>query len=681
MPPAWLALADRINLYIDQPQNYRLKAEDNKLFLQMKEALKKAEDDGASEYQKFLQKMLADADDEEDEKRTHPETGEKFDHIISVKGKYYCGFNAGDDPASTAIKFFQAHPALARASDAEQVLKDLTKLMERVHSEREATLQRKLAGKQDGEATTTKGLCDCGFRHMYDGKEVDFVVAVPVPMRKLVIGWNYGDDVFDLVEKYVERHALPSEARKSIIQLLIMKEKNSLKMEVIKKELEKEEKAPLSVQCSKCFSYASMDRTDPSKACGKCSNVIENPSEAVYSKCVGCSNPFPFFSGQRFVKCPLCDVVQVVMECGKCKAQMSGLAVKLSGTLECPKCSARIITGLPQFVYRNQDALVPTRRLICYGDSNNFRKILDVLTNANSSPEIEGQAVCLSDMDLVNLQQLGGCIETDLQKSDFGASSAVVTEKMLLWPAKYRFAVLDFLRLMLLNRGYNSKVREEKSALVKAILKAGWEGDADWKCRFNALKCLCNLLCGYVETEHETEALSMMDDVVLVLDKTFGLENAKPLELVAAALITCDLSTLYAPGAKFSMDDSQNGTRDQLLTCLLTGLFPRALDILAKAVDSCHSYVNKSSVPPKECLTAIDKSNEVVVSLLQSLGNIYLGAPQKSLNELVLMYGLTQIVENLMAVDNLSSRVFGGQIPNTQKNLRSVFKDVMMNLN
>lgn len=49
------------------------------------------------------------------------------------------------------------------------------------------------------------------------------------------------------------------------------------------------------------------------------------------------------------------------------------------------------------------------------------------------------------------------------------------------------------------------------------VLRQGWEGN-DWRCRFAALKCLCNMM-GAVQSP--AAALMLLDETVAVLEATF----------------------------------------------------------------------------------------------------------------------------------------------------------------
>lgn len=44
--------------------------------------------------------------------------------------------------------------------------------------------------KVDGDATSTRGPCDCGFRHWCDGREVDFVYPIETSKGAKIIGYS-----------------------------------------------------------------------------------------------------------------------------------------------------------------------------------------------------------------------------------------------------------------------------------------------------------------------------------------------------------------------------------------------------------------------------------------------------------------------------------------------------------
>ncbi len=57
-----------------------------------------------------------------------------------------------------------------------------------------------------GMATSTPGVCDCGFRHYYNGTEVDFCISAD--RGSLFVGWNWRDDIFSVCVCLVVRYFL-----------------------------------------------------------------------------------------------------------------------------------------------------------------------------------------------------------------------------------------------------------------------------------------------------------------------------------------------------------------------------------------------------------------------------------------------------------------------------------------
>ena len=54
----------------------------------------------------------------------------------------------------------------------------------------EAKKQRRNEDKVDGEATETKGPCDCGYRHWCEGREVDFVYPIETNRGTKILGYS-----------------------------------------------------------------------------------------------------------------------------------------------------------------------------------------------------------------------------------------------------------------------------------------------------------------------------------------------------------------------------------------------------------------------------------------------------------------------------------------------------------
>lgn len=60
----------------------------------------------------------------------------------------------------------------------------------------------------DGTKSATPGVCNCGFKHWFDGKEVDFVFGIQTSGGTLGLGYNDGDNPYTLAQEFISKHRL-----------------------------------------------------------------------------------------------------------------------------------------------------------------------------------------------------------------------------------------------------------------------------------------------------------------------------------------------------------------------------------------------------------------------------------------------------------------------------------------
>lgn len=128
-----------------------------------------------------------------------------------MKDEFYCGFNSGERPEDVVQRFMTNTPRLQSVvEDAEELAEVRTQLLDLV--------RKLLSNKVDGEKTKTRGVCDCGFKHWLDQTEYDFVQ--PVMVEGLFVGWNWGDDVFAVADRFVEQTKAP-DMRAAVLDLIL----------------------------------------------------------------------------------------------------------------------------------------------------------------------------------------------------------------------------------------------------------------------------------------------------------------------------------------------------------------------------------------------------------------------------------------------------------------------------
>lgn len=179
---------------------------------------------------------------------------------------------------------------------------------------------------------------------------------------------------------------------------------------------------------------------------------------------------------------------------------------------------------------------------------------MEALTNSNAA--LAGSDAALTEMEEVHLQQLAGLIEQG-QDGDFGEFAAVVTEKLLHWPPAHNFAAFDLLRVMLMSPAFAA--RAVKTRLLEKVLTAGWKAGSDWRCRFNALKSVCNLMPALGAAS--STLLGAIDSILGAVDVTFAAAGpVRDHEMVAAAQVALNIAVGLAalPDANLRVRNTKN---------------------------------------------------------------------------------------------------------------------------
>lgn len=274
MPAAWLSYAgSKMDSFLHMTGTRLLTASDHPLFVSMEGALREDEGslDGAMTTQDDLlglRQMLATQymeqasmdviDPETGEHRfKHPRTGVVTDHMLMVSNEHYLGFNKTDNPNKVVDDFLRTYPdqEVLRSNIMELVLKTQHKGSNELASSGEDL--EDLQG--EGRATTTAGVCDCGFRHMYEGAEVDFVIAVDLS-PPCFLGWTWGDDVWSTLDAWIARDAKRAQRfgpreRLKLLQRMILKERSSLAAHYVKMCRDRERESARKASLFFCYFY------------------------------------------------------------------------------------------------------------------------------------------------------------------------------------------------------------------------------------------------------------------------------------------------------------------------------------------------------------------------------------------------------------------------------------------
>lgn len=659
MPAAWKSFEALLDKYMARPQgDKRLRKEDNEVLMAMVSALKKQEEMDA--FQEGPKVVMVN----KQRKFKHPKTGLVYDKMLQVAERYFCGLNLGEDPKEVIARFYKEHPSMLEDPDELPLRKKFETMVNVV-----------LAGRVDGETSGSEG--PAGPRHWLDQEEVDMMVEVS---DNVYLGWNWGDDLFVVVDKFMTENLVKAAAalgaRFELFQSAVVAERRVIAMRYVKDEMAKERAGGprKTAICSKCNSSVEFGRFDISVTCTTCGEESLTGKGTKVVGCVSCSGPIPIVDGQRFAQCRMCERVYLMLKCPKCNAQTCGEASSLRTHAECPQCSHEMVTGFPRFTFREPDAskrLIPTMSLKPYlADRATRMKVIDAITKAN---EAMGFAPCLDDMDLVNLQQLAGVLDDDnMERVAFDPHVGPLLDKLLLSPnGAVRFPALDLLRILLLNTKYVDSCLQAPLVLVKKINKAGWEGDSDWKCKFNGLKSINNLICGALAQGNEPLVETLFDLVLGCVGNSFG-ETSKEWEMQGAATVALNISTMFAPARprQGSVDSCE-----QFLVCLLMSAFPKVMELRRSLFRS----VINNAPNQKDVLAKIAQVDSALVMLLQSFSNIFMGQSSPALDGVMRSFNAQNVLRDLVNDDGLVCNAFTSpdSIPKPTQLVRNLLREII----
>jgi hypothetical protein len=515
MHPAWSSFGGKtMELYIQQTSGRKLLEGDSLVLQGMKDSLL-----GFTE---------------REGKMKHPTTGVYYDQLVLVKDVFFCGFNKGETPDAVTSRFLNDTPQIAQlpATELADVLDQLKRM-----------IRKTLSKNKDGTVSKTPGICDCGFKHWMNDVEVDFVAAVS---SDTFLGWNFGDDIFAVTERFLQEHGYVARAgaRHSLLVLILSKERQALNNEAMKRFHREENVASMAAVCSQCKEKVMFGKYDIQVVCGTCQTKSQTPNltKAAIAACQACKLQFPLIAEQRFRQCPHCSATMLKVQCAKCDATCVALGKSGAPEFECPRCATRQPTGWPR-IFREENAakrLLPATKIITYTDVGTTTRVLEAISKSNQAVEA---SLALSSEELECLRQL-----EPLHKNALALESAnlermldLVLNKLLVWPVNHRFAGLDVLRIVLLNDGCRLKVAHSE-AIMKRVIAAGWEDGSDWRCRFNGLKCICNLLPAMTGGKILKDTFSR---VLGFINDSFCGADTKAHELVASAQTILNFSTLF----------------------------------------------------------------------------------------------------------------------------------------
>ncbi len=570
----------------------------------------------------------------------------------------------GEKVDDVVNRFFKNTPQIRTVVDDASELSD-------IRSQLTELVSKLLSNKVDGEKTKTKGICDCGYKHWLNQLEYDFVQ--PVMVEGLFLGWNWGDDIFAVTERFVEEHKAPH-LRSAVLDLILLKESNALRKQMVMAEVAKENTVVGNVVCDGCKASNPYGRFSAMVKCVKCSQEVKTPLfyEASGFRCMYCEATCGYFPTQKYRFCVACENALLVCKCQKCGSDLGCPAKELRSKAECPRCHTYVETGWPKHLLREQDPalrLVPVSKLVLYSDKAQLRRILEALTSSNA---VVGEAAAMDDMEQVHLQQLAGLIEQG-GDCDFGEFSTVVTKKLLDWPAAHNFAALDLLRVMLLNPSYAAVAL--KKGVLERVLEAGWKAGSDWRCRFNALKCICNLMPVLLKSP-----LTILDSLLGAIEVTFAATGViRDHELVAASQMVLNLAIALAQVDDATLAKKVLGGRQQVLTCLATSFLPRAVEERKRTLsEAASSRSVLSGELPKEVATALQKADEVMTLLLQAYLTIQISCDPGANTELLKTLNAEHLLKLLLEVDSMIPLAYLGVKPhNSTTKVRSLLREVI----
>jgi len=283
-----------------------------------------------------------------------------------------------------------------------------------------------------------------------------------------------------------------------------------------------------------------------------------------------------------------------------------------------------------------------------YTDCTTTAKVLAAIQKSNA---LVDASLALSEANMAALQEMVD--QSALFNGDLTGLAQLMLHQLLVWPPAHRFAALDALRLLLLNRP--SRACDPTQTFAK-ILKAGWGDDScDWRCRFNALKCICNLL-----PELRPAMLEQVwDELLSLLNQGFCDENMNAHEMVASAQTILNLSIA------FSRLQLGEAARNQIATCLVTTFLPRAVANRKMVFDSVIEWRKDQKEQPlsKEFSNKLQKADEVMTLMLQAVGNMLLASTSAQLGPLLNALNAESVIQELVDVDRLIHQVYPGTPP------------------
>ncbi len=655
MHPAWQSFAGKVELYIRQVPGRKLSGDMNPVVAGILENWGRFREMYPSTSMKSTPSM-------EGMSQMNPLV--VYDHTILVLERFYCSFNDGDDAEEVTNKFIANTPQLALATTGAA---ELVQVREQLL----ALVRKRLSKKSDGAETGNRGVCDCGYSHWLNEKEYDFVIRIPVTDSDRYLGWNFGDDIYAVVEQFVVTQRA-EEIRSSLLQMVLEKEHMSVTLQRVLAQHAKDNGHIGTVACKMCKQAVPYGRLDALVQCAGCKNRVLTPlaKSATVSRCTSCKELAPVFDGQRTRVCAACQCTVFMIKCPKCASTLACQGAQMRWKLDCPKCKCSVQTGWPRIFFREDDPakrLLPAVKLVLYNEKASLKRVMEAITASNNSLAQSGSE--LADEELAQLQQLAGMIEEG-KDVDFGAFSNVVTQRLLSWPPVHRFAALDLLRIMLLNKAF--LVRAHREGMFDVICNSGWGEGTDWRCRFNGLKCVCNY---FPIVAHSPQLV--LDRILSLVNQTFSaVPAAKDHEMVAAAQTIFNLSTSFVPRPGAPDTDDLPLEAVQIYMCLATVCVPRAVESRKVALKAAIADRVAGRESSKEVLGAMQKADEVLVLLLQAFGNLEMaGQITEEMQEIV---RLDEVLTSVVNVDALVPAAYLGMKPHIgAAYVRSLLRDVI----
>lgn len=685
---------DRLDSYVTVHSQVKLNSQGHPVFKAMDEYLRlheQKQQKAQEEMMEALRSALGEGDNGEPTGRRfmHPETGERFEDMLKVGPPpytRYLGYNSTDDFTEVQNRFFAKHPELESHRD----LVNKTMLGSRKRA-------------RDGVATKTPGVCDCGFKHMVGEREVDFVLSLGL---STTLGWDVGEDIFESVDSWLSAFkdglmtkSMPGFAawRFHVLKQMVSKEGLALRMQFARKALEKGNETKLDFVCHKCRSPVSVGKYQVVATCTNCKAEAVRP-DAKAIACPVCGPRGGFFSileGQIYFSCDACNAAFTKKSCMYCSGQFFVPLASIGAVFPCVKCKKWQPSGIPETVDRLV-ATFPELRTRQYAEPLDRRVFASILAFNN---KMEGTQHKLQEPELAQLQALQQVLMSrEFATTRLGGAEGVtvVTERLLGWPLEQRHAVLDVLRVMLLNPQFLTPFLND-SLVAKILAVQG----ADWRCRFVAFKCICNIQMMMMHQHQGSTApaamLRYLDAVLDRVDLVFSSSKDDPKghSLVAAAGALFNFSTVFARrGDSFTILGSED-QRGQLLTAILLalgsavklrdGLLAEGLFEAASQHASCmgkhQSKHHQAAVAlSDDFVQRFSKVDEVLCLLAQSFGNILSAfVDREAFNQMCMNMQFDprmSVWDQLMESDPAVYVLFENAAPKSTKFLRLVLRDI-----